>query len=361
MSPSNKTKITLQRTAALLCAALAACGLAGRVSAQTGPLPSPYLSPPQPTPYQWQNYHSGGAPIPTAQFSVTDTNAIGLTPLTDPFQGQLQGTPTELYNGAFTQIPSYVIGNYNPAVPPSGTLIGGVVTTPYYPNHFADGTIFSWAAPFNFIPQTLGSVTVDDGPLPSTAPTYSTGGVPTASGFTITPASNAWTSVTAPGAATPGNDTSPAAENATNAEYLRLAPGISGSAVWTLVEPDAGNYSLYLHIPSDLPDSAGNAEPRDTQVVYFIRVLDAAGNVTTSTTATASQTEANDSQFLAGPFQIVAGGSVAVTLTRSLSAPVINDKHRDSRLPCGRLDDLARDHRRRSKLADCHYPRLLFE
>ncbi len=321
MSPSNTIrKSSLQRIAALLCAALAACGLAGRVSAQTGPL---LTSPPVPTPYQWQNYHSGGAPIPTTQFSVMDPNAVGLTPLIDPFQGQLQGTPTELYNGEITQIPSYVLGNYNPLEPPGGLVAdgtGGLINS-FFPNHFQDGTIFQWSAPFDFMPQTTGQVTVDDGPLPSTAPTYNASGVATASGFTAT---SAWTSVTAPGAATPGNDTSPAAENATNAEYLRLAPGISGSAVWTLVEPDAGNYSLYLHIPSDLPDSAGNAEPRDTQVVYFIRVLDAAGNVTTSTTATASQTEANDSQFLAGPFQIVAGGSVAVTLTRS-SSPVINN------------------------------------
>ena len=316
---SSKKTNTRRRTAALLCAALtgAGFGLAGRVAAQvTGPLGTPYTSPATPTPYQWPNFHSGGAPVPAAQYPVApDPNAaLGLTPLIDPLQGQLQGTPTELYNGSLTEIPSFLLGNYDPTRPPGGTLVtssvagNGTVNT-YYPDHFADGSLFSWAAPFNYVSLTSGQVTVDDS---APAPMF-TNNVATASGFTAA----GFTSVTAPGAATPGDDTSPAAADATNGEYLRIAPGAAGSAVWTLVEPYAGNYSLYLHIPNDVPDSAGNAEPRDTQVTYIIRVLDANGNVTSSTTATASQTEANDTQFLAGPFQVAASGSVVVTLLRS--------------------------------------------
>ncbi len=297
-----------RRTAALLCAALLGLGLAtSPASAQvTGPLAAPYASPPQPTPFQWQNYHSGGGPIPATQFPVVpDPNtAVGLTPLIDPLQSQLQGTPTELYNGSLTEIPSFLLGNYDPTRPPAGLDING--NLPFYPNHFQDGSIFSWAAPFSYIAQGSGTVTVDD--VPIQAPTA------TASGFTI---SGGWVSVTDPNGTAPGPTPSPAAATATGDEYLRLPSGAPGTAIWTLYEPAAGTYSVYFHIPNDLPDSSGNAEVRDTQVVYFIRVLDANGNVTANTTATVSQTEANDSQLLAGPFQVVAGGSVVVTLNRS--------------------------------------------
>ncbi len=316
-----------RRTAALLCAALLCLGLAAttRTSAQvTGPLAAPYASPKTPTPFQWQNYHSGGAPIPATQFPVApDPNAaVGLTPLIDPLQSQLQGTPTELYQATpggpsvLTEIPSFLLGNYDPTRPPAG-LDPVTGNLPFYPNHFQDGSIFSWAAPFSYVAQGIGTVTVDDSPIQ--APTA------TASGFTINPANGAWVSVTDPNSATPGPTTSPAAATATGDEYLRLPSGVAGTAIWTLYEPSAGVYSVYFHIPNDLPDSNGVAEVRDTQVLYFIRVLDANGNVTANTTATVSQTEANDSQLLAGPFQVAAGGSVVVTLTRSLSNPVINN------------------------------------
>ena len=292
----NITLRPARRTAALLCAALLGLGLApaSRTSAQvTGPLVAPYASPPTPTPFQWQNYHSGGAPIPATQFPVApDPNAaLGLTPLIDPLQSQLQGTPTELYQAVpggpsvLTEIPSFLLGNYDPTRPPAGLDINGNLL--FYPNHFQDGSIFSWAAPFSFVAQGIGTVTVDD--VPIQAPTA------TASGFTI---NGGWVSVTDPNGTNPGPTTSPAAATATGDEYLRLPSGVPGTATWTLDEPTAGVYSVYFHVPNDLPDSAGNAEVRNTQVLYAIQVRDAGGNVTASTTATASQTEANDSQLL---------------------------------------------------------------
>ena len=308
--PINSQKRPLRRTAALLCAVLAGLGLAaGRAAAQTGPLTT---SPPFPVPYQWQNYHSGGADTP---YPSTATEAPFLTPNINPIQGELEGTPTEFYLTNLTQIPSYLLGNYDPTRPPAGLQGGAGSTNTYYPNHFADGDIFSWAAPFSYLPQTGGTVTADDS---SAAPTG--GAIPTSSGFTASPT---FTTVTLPGAG--GADTSPAAGTATNSEYLRLASGTNGSAIWTLFEPTAGNYSLYFHIPNDLPDTAGTIEPRDTEVIFAISVRDAAGNVTSNSTAVASQTEANDSQFLAGPLQVASGGSVVVTLTRSTTVPKINN------------------------------------
>ena len=294
MSP-NKINRPLRRTAALLCAALAGLGLAGRAAAQTatGPLAT---SPPTPTPFQSPLYHSGGAstPYPLA--------APYITPLIDPLQGQLQGTPTELYPptaaGSLTQIPSYLLGNYDPTRPPTGLQADGINV--YYPNHFGDGNMNGWTAPFSYVAQSATTVSVDDNAAAPTA------GV---SGFTA----NGFASVTDPVAF-------PAAGTATNGEYLRLLVGTttSGSAVWTLYQPTAGNYSVYFHIPNDLPSGATPPvpEPRPTQVTYFVAVRDANGNVTNSTTATASQTEANSSQFLAGPFQVAAGGTVTVTLSQ---------------------------------------------
>ena len=301
------------RTAAtLVCAALAGLGLAGSAGAQTatGPLLAPYASPPTPTPFQSPTFHSGGGPVPPAQYPVDAGNAPFLTPLIDPLQVQLQGTPTELYpsvGGVLTQIPSYSLGNFDPTRPPQGlTAIG----TPnqiniFYPNHFADGTVLAWAAPFNYVAEAAGTVTVDD-----------TGAVaPNTFAFT-----GGWLPVTNP-------ITNPAAGTATNGEYLRLPSGSNGTATWKLVEPTAGVYSVYFHIPNPLPDSTGTAEPRSTQVTYGITVRDGGGNITATTSATASQTEANDTQYLAGPLSIAAGGTITITLIRRLPAagvPAIN-------------------------------------
>ncbi len=306
--------IPVRRTAALLCAALVGLSLAAaRTSAQTvtGPLPT---SPETPTPFQAPVFHSGGGPG-TTTYPIDTASAPYLDPLLDPLQSQLQGTPTEIAARAgggvptFTQIPSFLLGNYDPSRPPTGLIsdgAGGSINQ-YFPNHFADGTIFSWAAPFVYNLVSSSSVTVDDSAAPPTPAT----GVATISGFT----QNGFTAITDPALF-------PSAGTATSGEYLRLPPRAANDANiyradWTLVQPTTGNYSLYFHIPNDLPSAAGATEVRSTAVTYFVAVRDAAGNVTRTTTATASQTEANDTQFLAGPFQVASGGSVGVTLLQS--------------------------------------------
>ena len=298
----------LRRAVTLLCAALAGTGLmTGRASAQAqGPLPA---SPGQPNPYQSPLFHSGGA---------LDPDTAGVPPLFLPgvFQPQLQGTPTGLQmtedqvthlititGTVQTQIPSYLLGDYDPALPPRGFAGTTPQTLLYYPNHFADGGIYSWQAPFDYLGQANGYVQVDDA---SNLSPYTA----TTSGFT---ASNNWALIN-------NLATYPAAGTAIGAEYLRLPAGPAdpaGTATWQIIEPTAGSYAVYLNIPNDLNDSAGNPEPRSTAVVYFITIRDAGGNVTATTTATASQTEANANQFLAGPFLMVANGSVTVTLTHN--------------------------------------------
>ncbi len=286
-----------RRAAAMLCAALAGLALAGRAAAQaTGPLPA---SPSQPTPYQSPLFHNGGAqdPLPA-----------GVPPLF--LDSRLQGTPSGLIGGVPTQIPSYLLGDYDPNNPPIGA-------GQHYPEHFADGQDppFGWNAPFDYVPQSVGLQSEDDND--TTAPTS---GPPATAGFTAT---SGWQQVTVDGAN--GSIASPAAGTATNAEYLRLPAGTDGTATWQLVEPVAGSYTVNVNLPNDLPDINGNPEPRSTDVTYFITVRDAGGVITFSGNATISQTEANANQFLAGPFQIVAGGSVTVTLPRNVATGFNND------------------------------------
>jgi len=304
MDRSNSVKnntLTLpqlaRRAAAMLCAALAGLALAGRAAAQaTGPLPA---SPSQPTPYQSPLFHNGGAqdPLPAGVPSLF-------------LDSRLQGTPSGLIGGVPTQIPSYLLGNYDPNNPPT---TAGV----HYPEHFADGQDppFGWNAPFDYVPQSVGLQSEDDND--TTAPTS---GPPATAGFTAT---SGWQQVTVDGAN--GSIASPAAGTATNAEYLRLPAGTDGTATWQLVEPVAGSYTVNVNLPNDLPDINGNPEPRSTDVTYFITVRDAGGVITFSGNATISQTEANANQFLAGPFQIVAGGSVTVTLPRNVATGFNND------------------------------------
>ena len=283
-----------RRAAALLCAALAGLMALGRGAAAQEPQA---LSPPSPTPYQSPLFHSGGSDpvVPLASpFGLIDPALL------NPLYNQLQGTPTELVAGTGAnansfypvQIPSYLLGNYSPSQPPIGAGL-------YYPNHLADGSIFSWQAPFDYLALSTGMVQVDDS---AAAPVAAVGATPGTSGFVYTPAGN-WQQQT----------TGAAAGTATGGEYLRLPPNTDGSAVWTLVATTAGSFSVYFHIPDQVEDSNGLVEPRSTQVTYQIAVTGA--NAMTST-ATVSQTEANSLQFLAGPFLMAVGDTVTVTLLR---------------------------------------------
>ncbi len=286
----------------MLCAALAGLGLARGAAAQEPQTHSPAT----PTPYQSPLFHAGGADPNTAltspPFGVTDPGPP--TPLLlNPLYNQLQGTPTGIVQdptgtGSFysVQIPSFVLGAYNPNFAPGQ---GG--PTGYYPDHLADGGVYSWQAPFDYLALSTGTVTVDDS---ASAPTPPAGTTPGTSGFVFTPAGN-WQQQT----------TGPAAGTATGGEYERLPPGTDGTATWTLVATAAGSYSIYYHIPDQIEDASTppQVETRSTQVTYQIATT---GANAMTTTATVSQTEANSSQFLAGPFLLAVGDTVTVTLQR---------------------------------------------
>ena len=274
MKPNAPITRRLIRPALLLGAALGvAFGLLPGVSAQTGPQTN---SPAVPTAYQSPVFHSGGAEDP---LSAADL------PL---FSERLQGTPTGVgKDGATpTQIPSYLLGAYNPLFPPAAPGV-------YFPEHFADGSIYQWAAPFDYVSQAAQQVAVDDN-----------AGTPA---FTLSPATGSWNQQT----------TGTAAGTAINQEYYRLPPNINNaSATWTLTATSGGSVSVYFHIPDNIADDQGNIEPRSSAVTYTIATT---GANATFTTAIVSQTEANSSQFLAGPFQLAAGDTVTVTLARNNS------------------------------------------
>ena len=277
----------------MLCAVLAGLGLARGATAQEPQAGSPV----SPTPYQSPLFHGGGSDpalfLPSPPFGTADPLLL------NPLYGQLQGTPTAMVPGAGgtyvpVQIPSFDLGAYNPLLPPAGASV-------FYPSHLADGGIFSWQAPFNYVALATGTVTVDD---TSPAPTPPAGATPGTSGFVFTPAGN-WQQQT----------TGSAAGTATGGEYERLPPATTGTATWTLVATSAGSFSVYYHIPDQIADSGGLIEPRSGQVTYQIST---SGTNAMTTTATVSQTEANATQFLAGPFVLAVGETVTVTLQRDL-------------------------------------------
>ncbi len=154
----NKISAPWRQITTALCAGLACLSLAGTVAAQS-PQPN---SPGIPTPYSDPQFHAGGATTP---------DTLGLTFL-NPLYSQLQGTATGIVNNAgvpaAAEIPSFILGNYDPLLPPGGVQSAGVGT--YFPNHFRDGTIFSWSAPFPFNMATPKGVTSAQIPDVQSAP-----------------------------------------------------------------------------------------------------------------------------------------------------------------------------------------------
>ena len=308
----QKRSTRAKRAATMLCAVLAGLGLARGASAQ-GPQTG---SPTTPTAYQSPLFHSGGSD-PALVLTPPFTPPLPTPPFLNPLYGQLQGTPTETVAvpvvGGGTQlipvqIPSFLLGAYDPVFPPAG--IGT-----YYPEHFADGqdTPRLWNAPFSYVPVTAGLQIVDD-----SAPAFTDA---TTSGFTYT---SGWEQVTSDGTAVGAfagtTIAGPAAGTATNGEYLRLPPKTDGAAVWQILEPTAGSYTVNVNIPN----ANDVTEPRSSDVSYAIVVRDASGIITFSGTAIISQTEANANQFLGGPFQVVANGTVTVTLERNANRRLNN-------------------------------------
>ena len=283
MKPNVLNFRRLIRPALLLGAALGVAfgPLPGASAQATGPQLN---SPAVPTPYQSPVPHSGGAEDPR-QGTGTASQPL--------FEGRLQGTPTAIVDvgGIPTpvQIPSYLLGAYNPDQGPGSLLGGGAAPIgSYYPDHFADGSYYQWASPFDYISQTAQIITVDDND---------------AANFTQTNF-NQITAGTAAGLAI-------------NQEYYRLPSGTNGTATWTLTATASGSFSVYYQIPDNVQDLTQNpptTEPRSNSVQYTITT---SGANATTTTATVSQTEANSPQFLAGPFSVASGDTITVTLRRT--------------------------------------------
>ncbi len=90
------------------------------------------------------------APVPLRR----GADAAARLPLYRP-AGPVAGNADGIFGGVPTQIPSFLLGDYDPLRPPAAAGT-------YYPEHFADGDIYSWQAPFDYVPVAAGTVTVDD-------------------------------------------------------------------------------------------------------------------------------------------------------------------------------------------------------
>jgi len=252
MLPKISKTNTLRRTVALVCAAFAGHGLAAGTLRAQSPVPAPNPSPAVPTPYSSPIFHAGGALTPPS-FDLPLP-----IPFPDPLYGQLQGTPTGLVPGSganqgtsvSTEIPSFLLGNYLPTSPP---------TTPgtYFPNHFRDGSAFSWSAPLTFL--TPNEV------APATSPT----------GAILVPTV----------------ESTPTAVNATEYPFI-LNMHYTGTVAGTASTPDpsprSGTLTATPTTPPTTPIAADGAH-LIRQVVYFGRLE----NISTPTTTASGTTVTN--------------------------------------------------------------------
>lgn len=255
--PQNKHIHSMRRTAALLCAAFAGLSLAGPLRAQS-PIPAPNPSPAVPTPYSSPNFHSGGAFTPPLfSFPLPAAVPPNIPPFFDPLYTELQGTPTGLVPGTganagatvSTEIPSFLLGNYLPTAPPTAPGV-------FFPNHFRDGTAFSWSAPLTFITP-----------------------------FAVAPASS-------PTGAQPliNVESTPTAVNVSefpfikNAQYIGTTPGSISAADTTL--PSGSATVPGLHSGS----APANTPYLIRQLVYFGRAENIAKTTTTGGTTVTTNT-----------------------------------------------------------------------
>ncbi len=303
--------------------------------AQRGPLTT---SPTVPTPFSWSTFHSGG----TSPTTLTTPPSF-LPP--NPLASQLQGTPTGLFGTSLTEIPSFLIGNYDFTQPPAGVTAGNIT---FFPNHFADdlsplGTRYlSWSAPFTFLAATgqttrgvpsqgHSSIVADDSQTTATTyQVYVPGATPTpasgldagwvvqwATSVTGTTA-NTWgakiTDVTASGdPSLPNNGTNTTTNPPTIGQEYRRQPAVSAplgtksasaagyqTATWTFTAPatfsppaSAGLYSVVFHLPDPqvktLADGTANPnypEHRIGDPHYVITLLHAGATTTVFDTDT---------------------------------------------------------------------------
>ncbi len=334
MNCRNYKNITLSGAGLrrMLTLAAAALSLGTLMPAAQSQSPMPQ-SPGVPTPYSWPTFHAGGAsetPVPTATY---------LPP--NPLSFQLQGTPTGLIGQYATEIPSFLLGNYNPALT-LGIDANGAAN---FPNHFRDDTIAGanliqkWSAPYDFVTPAASatgqvqtqSIVADDQDTGQTYPANSgiatgwrvsasfTGGWGTAASPTATPDPLAATTPAPPysyrrafavNVNTPNVNTNPTLDTAT---YRFVVPAGAG-----------GSYSALFQLPEVL-----NGENRISDAHYVITRTSSGGTVTTLYDGRVTQADANSPQFIAGPFAVAVADTITVSLDNSTdfntqAAPVPN-------------------------------------
>lgn len=265
-----------------------------------------------PLPYSWPGFHAGGtlpAPLPIPP----------LVPTPNLLSGQLQGTPTGVFksgaNTFVTEIPSFLLGNYDPNIAPLPAALS--------PNNFRDALpfdILSWSSPFTFTYPTAATANVaalvQDDTLDGAADNPN---------VVLTPMRAEWQDgATPPGPFPDGT--------ATNSEYLRHAAvvgtNVAATATWTLTVPadappliGSGFYAVTFHIPDAIGVSATggttSGELRVPDAHYVVKDF-ASGTVLADVRV--SQTETNANQFLAGPFFLKSGQVLTVRLDNTTLA-----------------------------------------
>jgi hypothetical protein len=230
----NKSLSMIKRSAAFVAGAMALLATSALAQSPTG------TSPNTPRPYSWPSFHAG-------RYEDPSTTGIDPTQTAEEYISQLLGTPSGLFTepagyptpGAtlWTQIPSFLLGNYDPANPPGG--FGAAAPYPvnnadlhnFRPNTFNTKNVAYWLAPFAYADALVGGGTVDDSVIAT--PQFSTTGT--------------WTSIT-------GN---PVADTATGLEYQTIAASGAGStATWIITVPATGNYSIVAHLPVSAPNAS---------------------------------------------------------------------------------------------------------
>jgi hypothetical protein len=271
----------------LIAAAIVAMAVPALAQSPTG------NSPTQPTPYNWNIFHSGGADTEHSTATVT------------PQTGQLQGVPTGVNTvGGVqfrTETPSMLLGNFNNGLPQVGDGIGDSVGSylstadpptvgwkwNFRQHDSAGDHVLQWLAPFvyNLVPTPLS---VDDS---------------AATGFTQTGF----------GAAIP--DATAVGPTPTTGEFID-STSAAATATWSIGIPAAGTgpYYVVAHIPSDVTQPAPKpALTLSTQVTYTISYTDPAGAPHT-VTVTASQAQLGE-LVLTGAIDMLGGTTTTITVS----------------------------------------------
>lgn len=304
MKFSMSRYIPILAASARRAAAIVGLGLLGL----TAILPHAHAQSPnditQPMPYSWPMFHAGGTSPGT--FATG-----GFNPSPNLLMGQLQGTPSGPYTNPatgvtmLTQTPSFLLGNYQPTLPP-------VSQTTFFPNNFRDSVpfgILSWSAPFTFL---IPSAALSDPNALQVDDTTDDPGTLANPNVTLTPSLGAWQNAGA----------YYADGTATHQEYLQHSviqgTTATATATWTLTAPTgtSGFYAVAFHIP-DLP--LNGAPPRIQDAHYVVR-----SNGQTLDDVHVSQTDANAVQTLAGPFFLASGQTVTVTLDNTTAEDPTN-------------------------------------